>query len=79
MKEEANDSYQKNEAAFSRENENTSTTIASTAMVTASLIGAGIGVIAASTPILGAAAISAGAASALKIIQRRGKERKATQ
>ncbi|NES73811.1 MAG: hypothetical protein F6K24_55830, partial [Okeania sp. SIO2D1] len=61
------------------ENENTSTTIASTAMVTASLIGAGIGVIAASTPILGAAAISAGAASALKIIQRRRKETKVTQ
>ena len=46
MKEEANDCYQKNEAAStSTENENTSTRIASTAMVTASLIGTGIGVI----------------------------------
>ncbi|NEP80164.1 MAG: hypothetical protein F6K39_19540 [Okeania sp. SIO3B3] len=77
MKEEANESYQKNEAASSTENENTSTTIASTAMVTASLIGAGIGVIDSSTLILGAAAIGAGVASALKIIQRRRKERKA--
>ncbi|MGB3514441.1 MAG: hypothetical protein WBA93_35565 [Microcoleaceae cyanobacterium] len=74
MKEKINDSYNKNEETSSAENENTSAV-----MATASLIGAGIGVVAASTPILGVAAISAGAASALKILLRRKKEKKVTQ
>ncbi len=79
MNEENQDNYQNNEEVFGAEKENTSKEIAIATVALASLIGGGIGFVAASSTTLGAATIGAGVASAMKIIQRRRKEKKATQ
>ncbi|MGD1715254.1 hypothetical protein [Dapis sp. BLCC M172] len=79
MNEENQDNYQNNQELSSAEKDNTSKDIGIATVAVASLIGGGIGVVAASSTILGAATIGAGVASGLKMIQRRRKEKKATQ
>ena len=79
MNEQNHDNYQNNEELSSPEKDNTSKDIGIATVAVASLIGGVIGVVAASSTILGMATIGAGVASALKIIERRRKQKKATQ
>jgi len=53
--------------------------IASTTLATAGLVGAIVGTLAGSTPVLGTAAIAAGSASAIRILLKRGKKREEKQ